>query len=63
MGLDKSIPGDLDGNCLVDIYDYNILMENQGKTNCEFNIIGECSIDDKDLRHFLPLYGTTCPAN
>lgn len=63
LEIDKSIPGDLDGNCLVDIYDYNVLMEQQGKTNCAYNLTGDCTIDANDITHFLPLYGNKCPAN
>lgn len=62
FSFDKAIPGDFNGDCLVDIYDYNILIENQGKTNCQYNIIGDCKIDNNDIVHFMPLYGNTCPA-
>lgn len=58
--FDKALDGDVDGNCGVDIYDYNLLMENYGTTNCQYNLAGDCTINMEDINYLRQQYGQKC---
>lgn len=60
FGFEETTTGDFDSDCDVDIYDYNLLLQYQGTTNCQFNVTGDCKIDGNDVTQFLTLYGNTC---
>lgn len=62
FNFEKSIPGDVDGNCVNDIYDYNLLIQYYGQDNCQYNLVGSCRIDDADLTEFKSKFGQKCPA-
>lgn len=48
---------DYNNNKIVDIYDYNSLITNYGKTDCSFNLVGTCTLDLNDLNKFISSYG------
>jgi ABC-type Na+ efflux pump permease subunit len=49
--------GDFNHNGEVDIYDYNIIVANFGKTNVAYNLTGENTIDIFDYNMFVSLFG------
>lgn len=51
--LAERIEGDLDGNNLVNIFDYSILLTNYGMTNCQYNLVGDCHIDIFDYNQMV----------
>ncbi len=51
-------PGDLDRDNDVDIFDYNKLIENFGRENCEINLTASCLIDIYDYSIVLAKWGT-----
>jgi len=61
--IDKSIEGDVNGDCVNDIYDYNVLLENYETENCQYNIAGPngCRIDTYDVDYLKSKFGQSCP--
>ena len=57
--LTPGIPGDLDSDGDVDIFDYNILIENFGSTNCGnvADIDGNCRVDIFDYNSLVENFG------
>ena len=55
----SALPGDLDKDGDVDIFDYNIMLENFGKTNCGniADINGNCKVDIFDYNTLLENFG------
>ena len=54
------LPGDIDGDGDVDIFDYNILVENFGSTSCGniADINGDCKVDIFDYNILVENFGT-----
>jgi len=54
-----SLPGDIDGDNDVDIFDYNILASNFGSTNCgnQADIDGDCDVDIFDYNILVGNFG------
>lgn len=55
----SSIPGDLDKNSKLDIFDYNLLVQNFGKTDCGnvVDIDGNCKVDIFDYNILMGNFG------
>jgi hypothetical protein len=61
--FDRSLEGDVDGNCVVDIYDYNLLLQYNNQSNCQYNLTGnDCKIDTADIDYLKERFGQKCPA-
>jgi len=54
-----TLPGDLDKNGVVDIFDYNLMIENFGNTNCGnvADIDGNCKVDIFDYNLLVENFG------
>lgn len=50
--------GDADRDGDVDIFDFNMILQNFGQTNCSSNLVGECSIDIFDYNKVLENFGS-----
>jgi hypothetical protein len=61
FAFDKSLDGDVDGNCVNDIYDYNLLLQYYNQSNCQYNLTGnDCKIDDADIDYLKQRFGQKC---
>lgn len=62
FAFDETIDGDVDGNCVNDIYDYNLLMQYYNTDNCQYNIAGTngCRIDMEDVTYLKERFGNRC---
>ncbi|PIY80884.1 MAG: hypothetical protein COY80_00515 [Candidatus Pacebacteria bacterium CG_4_10_14_0_8_um_filter_42_14] len=54
----QPLPGDLDKNNRVDIFDYNLLLDKYGTDFCDFNLAGTCVIGNDDIGAFKAVFGT-----
>ena len=48
---------DYNKNGAVDIYDFNQLIQNYGKTDCSVNLVGDCKLDYTDVTKLISAYG------
>lgn len=60
INIKNTIAGDFTGDCTVDIYDYNILVQSFETNNCAVNLVGECRIDSQDIEEFKKQFAKSC---
>lgn len=61
-GCNESIPGDINEDCIVDIFDFSLLSANYGQTDCgnSADLNGDCIVDMSDEGILRENYGRSC---
>ena len=58
---EPELPGDFNGDCVVDGADFGDLLSQWGNANSPADLNGNGTVDGADVGLFLALFGDTCP--
>ena len=57
----SELPGDFNGDCVVDGADFGYLLSQWGNANSPADLDNSSNVDGSDVGLFLALFGDTCP--